>query len=405
MRTLLAALATIFIIPLLFGGNNETASSEAFLEQMRALKKGELQKVEYTLADSIKSIVFLEEKIDERDASRNKSGYIRTDEFIALTPESVVDITDRYILLVVENRYGQLRAATFGLDGSPIESTLIYDNLFFMMWEFREYEARRYSPRKKFHFEIGSRDFIFSTIFKTTEVAQHEDLEWQIDWEGPDETNHLHRIRVNEYGRLGDHRYEEISSNSIVFEDFSIESSFYRDNEGKELKDESIRTVTDGIFHIYLDRDASMNVLGESYADADQVMRIMPREDSVKIQVFQRYSNMLMNNGDGDFCEIDSPTFESEWEELPMELNVFSLQRYTAEEQSQFMEITVNDFKEAVKAECGSYHYDLVRSVESQDDLKQHVGMKEITLKILCTNIQTGESSEEQLIFVIAHGC
>ena len=91
------------------------------------------------------------DKIDDKDKQYNNE-FIELRKFKALNKESILTIDENYILLILEESSGKLRAATFGINGKPIESTLIYDNALFPVYEFREYESRRYSPSKKYHF-------------------------------------------------------------------------------------------------------------------------------------------------------------------------------------------------------------------------------------------------------------
>ena len=80
-------------------------------------------------SDSIKLVRFVLDKIDDKDKEYNNQ-FIELRKFKAINKESILAIDENYILLILEESSGKLRAATFGINGKPIESTLIYDNAF-----------------------------------------------------------------------------------------------------------------------------------------------------------------------------------------------------------------------------------------------------------------------------------
>ena len=239
----------------LIGQNSSIGQSNAsttFQKKIEGLESGELSNVSLHFMDSIRIKKIIGEKIDDRDYDRFKSGFIQAEQLKAISVSSICEITDNYILLVVEDKFKQLRALTVHLDGKPIESILICDSLLYLSKDWYEYEARRYSPTRPFHYNPKSHEFTFSTVYKIRAPQYEEVLIDLKDHE--DETTNRRRIKVNEEGYFMQPTYENINSNKIEFTAFTLKSSFFQENSGKTIKNQS-NHQKDNKFRIYLDRD------------------------------------------------------------------------------------------------------------------------------------------------------
>ena len=98
-----------------FAQNHSIQHSNApkqFHEKIEALESGELSDVSLHFLDSIKIRKLIGEKIDDRDHDRYKSGFIQAGQLKAISASSICEITDNYILLVVEDKSKKLRALT-----------------------------------------------------------------------------------------------------------------------------------------------------------------------------------------------------------------------------------------------------------------------------------------------------
>ena len=155
----------IFISPNIFAQG--LSNDVDFLTKINGLKNGYQPMMFLEKSDSIKLVSFVLDKIDDKDKQYHNE-FIELRKFNAINKESILAIEENYILLILEEPSGKLRAATFGLNGKPIETVLIYDNALFPVYEFREYESRRFSPSKKYHFKPQKRSLTLSSIMKTT---------------------------------------------------------------------------------------------------------------------------------------------------------------------------------------------------------------------------------------------
>ena len=241
--------------------------------KIEALQSGKLSKVSLHFLDSIKIKKIIGEKIDDRDYDKYKSGFLQAEQLNAISVSSICEITDKYILLVVEDKSKKLRALTVRPDGTPIESILIYDDLLYLSKDWYEYEARRYSPSRPYHYHPMTHEFTFSTIFKIR-AAQYEEVLIDLK-DHDDETTNRRGIKVNEEGYFTDPTYEYINSNKIEFTAFTLKSTFFQENLGKIIKNQSNHNK-DNKFRIYLDRDQSMEILNNTLLAHDQIIRVLP---------------------------------------------------------------------------------------------------------------------------------
>ncbi len=377
------------------------SGTKQFQANIRALQKGELSSMSLHFMDSIKVKQLMYEKIDERDAGRHKSGFISAKQLQPITRTSICEITDRYILLIVEDEFKQLRALTVRLNGEPIESMLIVGNLLYLSRDWYEYEARRYSPSRPYHYNSYTHEFTFSTLFKLMEPHYEEVL---IDLKDHmDETTNRWTLKVNEEGGFAHVTYEPINSNTIEYPAFTLKSGFFQNNTGKVLKDQTYRHK-DHMFRIYLDRSQTLDFLNTALIAQDQVMRVMPKTKG-KIEVFQRHINTLSINGDGDYCELDAVLFTSDWEKVEMKNDLFSLQKYAESEQKKISALSLQELKQKIKKECGDYHLSLTKHIERAEDIPTLAYIREVIIKIDFTDAESAVTTTEYLILVMANGC
>jgi len=375
-------------------------SPTPFQKKIENLKSGELSNVSLHLMDSIRIKKIIGEKIDDRDHDRFKSGFIQAEQLKAISASSICEITDNYILLVVEDKFKQLRALTVHPNGKPIESILICDSLLYLSKDWYEYEARRYSPTRPFHYNSISHEFTFSTIFKIRAPQYEEVLIDLKDHE--DETTNRRRVKVNEEGYFKDPTYEQINSNKIEFTAFTVKSTFFQETLDKTIKNQSNHNK-DNRCKIYLDRDQSIEILNNATSAHDQIIRVIP-EVKGKIEVYQRITYGLNINGDGDNCELKEPTYASDWAKLEMNNDLASVKKYSSDERMT-PEISVKDLKSKIKTECGDYHLSLANRIDRPEDISSLAQPREVILRMSFTNTESNTTTTEYIIFVIANGC
>ncbi|MCP4484553.1 MAG: hypothetical protein GY823_08345 [Flavobacteriaceae bacterium] len=381
--------------------HEQNNSNTPFHVKIKALQSGEISSFSLCFKDSIKIKQSIGEKIDDRDADRHKSGFIWAEQLKAISASSICEITDNYTLLIVEDKFKQLRALTVSPEGVPIESILIYDNLLYLSKDWYEYEARRYSPTRLYHYNPKIHEFTYSTIFKIREPQYEEVLIDLNDHE--DETTNKQRIKVNEEGFFTEPIYEHINSRKIDFDVFTLKSPFFEKISGHPIDHKSDGNK-DNLHKIYLDRDQSMELLSNHPVTHDIIIKIIPKTKG-EIDVLQRYTNGLIVNGDGDYCELEDLIFMSNWETLDMKNDLVSIKKYSNDEKKITPEISVKDLKKKIKTECGVYHLSLTDYINRKEDISSLVQPREVILKVNFTNAESNITTTEFIVFVIANGC
>ena len=365
--------------------------------KIEALQSGKLSNVSIHFMDSIKIKKMIGEKIDDRDYERYKSGFFQVRELNAISASSICEITDKYILLVVEDKSKKLRALTVRPDGTPIESILICDSLLYLTKDWYELEARRYSPTRRYHYNPMSHEFTFSTIFKIR-APQYE--EFLIDLKDhEDETTNRQRIKVNKEGYFTNLTYEYVNSNKIDFTTFTLKSTFFQESSGKTIENQS-NHHKDNKFRIYLDRKQSLEILNNTLLAHDQIIKLIPKAKG-EIEVYQRVTYGLDINEDSDNCELKETIYSSDWTKLEMNNDLTSVKRYSSDELIT-PEISVKDLQNIIKTECEDYHLSLTNHIDSPENISSLILPKEVILRIIFTNIESNISTTEYIIFVLA---
>jgi len=392
----------IFISPNIFGQG--LSNDVDFLTKINGLKNGYQPMMFLEKSDSIKLVSFVLDKIDDKDKQYHNE-FIELRKFNAINKESILAIEENYILLILEEPSGKLRAATFGLNGKPIETVLIYDNALFPVYEFREYESRRFSPSKKYHFNPQKRSFTFSSIMKTTEIILKNNESQEIylfDQEEYDETTNKQQLFINENGGFINYSYDYNTPPEINFGFIKLESNLFKDENA------TVATEYDNddeeYYKIYLSRDKSAELVVDITHSEDLVMKIKMEEyqDVIDVSVFQQFKNILAINGDGDFCEIQSPFYQSKWYSIPLEFNVFCLEQISEKRQNEFINLTTREFKKKVKKECSPEHYSQIKKTK-KNGLKNYILTSEISIKVVIK--KKAQTIEEYVTFILANGC
>lgn len=356
---------------------NEEATPFDFQSNLKRLQKGSISSLSLALMDSIPIVTVMLEKIDERDQRRNPSGYLNPKFFKAITTQNIQEVTKHYVLLVVIDQFGQRRAVTLTLDGVPIESILLNDQLYYTGSISHEVESRRYSPSIPYFYDRISHEFVFSTIFKIISPQENnplEDLHFH-----DDETTNICRVAVSAQGRFSDARINQVNSPRITSEKFVLTSPFF--NELSDPSDEFDYKKRGDSLTIYLNRDKSLQLLGYDTLFGAATLRLMPLKPGTFI-VSQQYKSTFKINGDGDFCDLKSPAYTSAWKKLTLEYDLFDIAKYIDEEQSTMSIITAKNFRKLVKTHCGNYHYQFVKHIRKNEEIAIYYSISQIVLKI-----------------------
>ena len=397
-------LALIMMLAKNVSGQTTTKSEEApfdFQSNVKGLQEGSISSFSLALMDSIPIVTVMHEKIDERDQRRHPYGYLNPQFFQEITTQDIQEVTKEFVLLVVEDQFGQLRAVSFTPEGLPIESILLNDQLYYAGSIAHEVESRRYSPSIPYFYDRTTHEFVFSTIFKIMSPKENNPL---VDLHfHEDETTNICRVAVNEQGRFSDARIEQVNSPKISFERFALTSPFFIQLSDKLREGVDYKKRGDSL-SIYLDRDQSIQLLSNDDLFGAVTFRLLDADSGV-FSVSQQYKSTFGISGDGDLCDVKAPAYLSDWKPLNTEYDLFDLAKYSQEQQSAMPEITAKNFKKLVKKQCGKYHYQYVKHVRTKEDVASFSSISQIVLKIDYQPYASAEIFTTYVVFELARGC
>lgn len=178
----------------------------------------------------------------------------------------------------------------------------------------------------------------------------------------------------------------------IRFAEFSIEIDSLEiwDEEGK-LKEQQKDTA-----RIYLE-------LGESIEGQKLKIRTFKKG---KIRIYQRFENSVTVMNEGPHCDLTEwEHYNSEWKELNIENGQFLTDSYSEEDWEKFIEVDMNELREAVRVQCGDGWAELVKDVKSPTEYPFGVSTSRIFFKIVFSEQDNEEAIERIISFEIPMGC
>jgi len=218
-----------------------------------------------------------------------------------------------------------------------------------------------------------------------------------------DETTNICRVAVSAQGRFSSAHFEQVSSPKIYFERFALASPFFNQLSDKLREGVDYQKRGDSL-SIYLDRDQSIQLLSNDVLFGAVTFRMLDA-DSGTFSVSQQYISTFGISGDGDFCDLKSPAYLSDWKLLNTEYDLFDVAKYSQEQQSAIPEITAKNFKKLVKKQCGKYHYQYVKHVRTKEDVASFSSISQIVLKIDYQPYASEEIFTTYVVFELARSC
>lgn len=178
----------------------------------------------------------------------------------------------------------------------------------------------------------------------------------------------------------------------INFKEFMLEidSLEYWDEGGKlkELQEDTAR--------VYLELSATIQ---------GQKLRINQLKKG-EIKIFQRFENSVTIMGEGPHCDLTEwEHYYSEWKELKIDRGEFVADKYSDEDWEKFIDVDMNEFREAVRKHCGDGWADMITGTKSPNEYPSGVSHSRIFLKVLFTDHITESTNERIISFEIPMGC
>lgn len=124
------------------------------------------------------------------------------------------------------------------------------------------------------------------------------------------------------------------------------------------------------------------------------------------IKVYQRFENSVTIMNEGPHCDLTEwKHYDSEWKQLAIKDGQFTTNSYSEEDWERFIEVDMNELREAVKNYCGDFWANHIKEVKSPLDYPCGVGTSRIFLKFEIEDFKTKENLVRIVSFEIPMGC
>ena len=178
----------------------------------------------------------------------------------------------------------------------------------------------------------------------------------------------------------------------LTFQDFELEIDRISvwDEEGK------LKLIQKDTAVVYLE-------LGESIEG--QKIKINTKKNFV-FKVYQRFENSVTVMDEGPHCDlIEWKHYNSNWKELRITEGEFITASYRETDWEKFIEVNMNELREAVRNQCGDRWAEHIKDVKSPNEYPCGVSASRIFLKIEWINLLENIKSEQIISFEIPMGC
>ena len=241
--------------------------------------------------------------------------------------------------------------------------------------------------------KIGKLDY--STAVK---VFQNTGLELTIKDEGKDVTGEwveVHEINGDLKGYVFNGFLTSTELNSridIKFKGFSLQMELEVWDEDKNL--EKVK------------KDRAM--VDVELGDSPEQKEIKIKHSKFKnIEVFQRYRNNITIMNEGPHCDLTEwKHYDSNWKKLDYnsKQNTFTTVSYDENDRNKFLNVDLNDLKQAVNNACGENWAALLKDVKKLDEYPIGISISKIYLKIVLTK-KDNTVIEKIVVFKMPMGC
>jgi len=143
--------------------------------------------------------------------------------------------------------------------------------------------------------------------------------------------------------------------------------------------------------------------LGETI-EGQEIKLIQKKEGTIKI--YQRFENSLTVMDEGPHCDLTEwKHYNSEWKKLTITDGKILTNSYSESDWEKFIEIDMNELREAVKKHCGERWSEHIKDIKSPTEYPSGVSTSRIFLKFEFTDKETNKLLERIISFEIPMGC
>lgn len=178
----------------------------------------------------------------------------------------------------------------------------------------------------------------------------------------------------------------------LNFEEFVVEI----DSLEAWGKEGSLKKVLHDTAKVYLE-------IGETIEG--RRVRVIPQKEG-EIKLYQLFENSITVMREGPHCDLtDWKHYHSEWKELTINNGEFLTDSYSEKDRTKFIDIDMNELREAVRNQCGDEWAEHIKDVQSPTEYPCGVNTNRIYLRVEFTGQDDGILKESIISFEIPMGC
>lgn len=124
------------------------------------------------------------------------------------------------------------------------------------------------------------------------------------------------------------------------------------------------------------------------------------------IKIYQRFENSVTVMNEGPHCDLTEwKHYYSEWKQLQIQDDQFLTDSYSERDREKFIEVDMDELREAVRKQCGDRWAEHIKNVKSPHEYPCGIGTSRIVLKIEYTKQEKDSPIEKTVAFKIPMGC
>jgi len=136
-----------------------------------------------------------------------------------------------------------------------------------------------------------------------------------------------------------------------------------------------------------------------------QKIKLVQKKEGI-INIYQRFENSVTIMDEGPHCDLTKwKHYNSEWKKLTINDGEFLTNSYSERDWEKFIEVDMNELREAVKKQCGERWAKHIKDIKLPNEYPSGVSMSRIFLKFEIIVKETNETFERIISFEIPMGC
>ncbi len=162
----------------------------------------------------------------------------------------------------------------------------------------------------------------------------------------------------------------------------------------------------DSISNKYVDSDTAYLTADLGEILEGQIISVHS-DNLIDLKLEERYETSVTIQNEGPHCDLTEwKHYDSEWKPLPKNKNgQFTCLSYTEDERQKFLNVSIEELKQAVAKHCGVAWSNRIENVNSPTDYPSAVGVSHYFLRLTGKQKSSKKDIEKLIVIEILMGC